>query len=219
LKLPVLNAAMMGNSPTNQRVETELERWSRIYSGSDFYYGLEAGPVARRAVRYHQPLKRGGIKALDAGCGEGQDLLYRAQCGYDCTGIDFTSNGIAKAKTLLEQNGQNATLIHSDLQSWQCEEKFDLVLAVNCLQFLGEDAVPTLLKLKASVNQGGVIGLSMFARENSTDSPLRGTIYRWTLEELLEVFSDWQPFEAAKLWQWGSNGAQPFVTIVAGNLS
>ena len=26
----------------------------------------------------------------------------------------------------------------------------------------------------------------------------------------------WQPFEAAKLWQWGAGGqAQPFVTLVA----
>ncbi len=199
-------------------METEFQRWSRIFSGSDFYYGLEAGPVARRAVRYHSPLRRVVATALDAGCGEGQDLLYLAQSGYECTGVEFTPNGIEKSKRLLAENGGEATLIQSDLTSWQNEKEFDLVIAVNCLQFLGADAPEVLVKLKNSVAKGGVIGLSMFARDDEDDTPVRGSIYRWTLEELLEIFSDWQPFEAAKLWQWGAGGPQPFITIIAGNL-
>ena len=206
------------NKPVQTPVtETEHSRWSRIFSGSDFYYGLEPGPVARRAVRYHRPLKNGG-RALDAGCGEGQDLAFLAQSGYDARGVDFTQTGVEKSQKLLRQRGLSAQIELGDLSTWRDDARFDLVLAVNSLQFLGAQAPAALENLKNHVAPRGVIGVSMFARENAADNALDGTIYRWTLEELLETFADWQPFEAAKLWQWGGGGPQPFVTLIAGNL-
>ena len=81
-------------------METEHERWSRVFSGSTFFYGQEPGSVVRRTVKYARSLKPEGGSALDAGCGEGQDLLFLARSGYNCLGLDFTSEGIAKAHHL-----------------------------------------------------------------------------------------------------------------------
>ncbi|BCM91640.1 hypothetical protein IAD21_03515 [Abditibacteriota bacterium] len=201
-------------------METELERWSRIFSGSSFFYGSEPGSVARRAVKYARSLKATGGNALDAGCGEGQDLLLLAQSGYDCLGLDFTREGIAKAKHLLGQNGHKSRLEVADLTQWNTSERFDLVLCINALQFVGSEAPQVLNKLKSLVAPGGVFGFSAFAREDIDEAPLEGSLYRFHLNELLLNFADWQPFEAARLWQWGGNGGgpQPFATLVAGKI-
>ncbi len=198
--------------------DSEFLRWSRIFSGSSFYYGHGPGPVARRAVRYHRPLKHQGGKALDAGSGEGQDLVFLAQSGYDATGLEWTPAGIAKTHKLLADTEMSANVIEADLRDWRASTSYDLVLAVNSLQFLGAAAPEGLRALIDCTAPGGVLGVSVFARENADDPALDGTLYRWTLEEMLANFTDWQPFEAARLWQWGASGPQPFVTLIAGRL-
>jgi SAM-dependent methyltransferase len=193
----------------------ELERWERLFAGDDFYYGLEPGPLARRVVRYHRVLKNGGT-ALDAGCGEGQDLLFLAQCGYNATGLDFTSSGAHKARRLLQENGVSATVLHGDLRTAKWNHPFDIVIAANVLQFLGSDAPNALHQLKNAVAPGGIIGLSLFARRPQ-EPAINGSLYRAALPELLQLFADWQPLEAAQLWQWNtqSGAPQPFVTLIA----
>ena len=200
-------------------VDQERARWTRIYSGEEYHYGDEPGPVARRAVRYHQPWFRGGASsALDAGCGEGQDLAFLAQRGYRVTGIEFTEPGAAKARRLLVQRGLAGEVLHADLRDLP-EQKYDLVLAVNAIQFLGSDASAALDRVMQAVAPGGVIGLSLFAREGSLPE-VDGTIWFTTLEELMARFAGWQCFETAKLWQWDtqSNRPQGFVTLIARNV-
>ena len=198
-------------------MSSELERWTRAFADNEYFYGHDPGPVARRAVRYHRPLARSGVQptALDVGCGEGQDLLFLAQQNYAATGLDFTATGIAKARAIVEDNGQSADLVRADVLDWQSQTQFDLVIAINSLQFLGADAPRALQKTKDLVAPGGVIGLSMFARDDAATPPVEGTIYRWTLDELQVNFASWQPFEAARLWQWSADGPQPFVTLIA----
>ncbi len=197
--------------------QTEFDRWSQLFAAPTFYYGHAPGPVARRAVRYHRPLQNRGGAALDAGSGEGQDTLFLAESHYDVTAVEWTGAGVEKSRRLLDEKGLQATLVQADLRTWKTEEKFDLVISINSLQFLGNDAPGALERLKNSVAPGGVIGISVFGREDAGENPLDGTIYRWTLDEILANFSGWQPFEAARLWQWGASGPQPFVTLIAAN--
>jgi len=72
------------------------------------------------------------------------------------------------------------------------------------------------------VAPGGVLGLSLFAREDE-QPPLQGDIYFTTLAELIGILNPhplqagWQMIETAQLWQWNqrTNEAQPFVTLIA----
>lgn len=208
-------------SPTNShaKVDHEFNRWSRLFSGEEFYYGDEPGPVARRAVRYHRG--RPGATALDAGCGEGQDLVFLAERGYAAVGVEFTPGGSAKSRELLARRGMTAEVIQQNLREYLAEptgQQFDLVLAVNSLQFLGNDAAACLDRLKDRVAPGGVIGLSLFARELD-EAEVSSTLYFTTLDELLARFAGWQFLEAARLWQWNvtTNEPQPFVTLIARN--
>jgi SAM-dependent methyltransferase len=195
--------------------------WSRAFAGVDYYYGYEPGPVARRAVRYHRPRMSIGATALDAGCGEGQDLAFLAECGHESTGIDFTETGVQKAEQLLGSRGLHAELICGDLRDLGTDERlrgrqFDIVLAVNALQFMGADGSACLDQLRQRVRPGGVIGLSLWAREPGHGSIENG-IWLITLEEVMERFAGWQSLEAANLWQWnpGSDTPLAFVTLLA----
>jgi len=206
--------------PTDPRrpVDAELTRWSRIYAGDQYYYGEEPGPVARRAVRYHRPHQPRGGTALDAGCGEGQDLAFLAERGYHATGVEFTPDGARKARLLLEERGLAGEVLHQDLRDLDASRQYDLVLAVNTVQFLGVDAPACLQRLMECVAPGGVLGLSMFGREPG-DAPVRGTVAFVVFEELLARFQGWQRLEAAKLWQWNVQTDEPqaFVTLIARN--
>jgi len=196
----------------------EFDRWSRLFAGPSFYYGHGPGPVARRAVRYHRPLRPRGGTALDAGSGEGQDLQFLVEQGYRATGVEWTPEGVAKTRRMLGTGAAEVRLVQEDLRIWTPQERFDLVIAVNSVQFLGAGAPDVLSKLAGTVAPGGVIGLSVFAREDPLQPKLDGSIFRWTLDEILEAFRDWHPFEAALLYQWGAAGRQPFVTLIAGRL-
>src|SRR5438874_7263 len=151
-----------GLIPTQPTCDSEYQRWNAVFAGDEYYYGSEPGPVARRAVRYHRQYRPRGGTALDAGCGEGQDLAFLAECGYVATGVELTETGVAKARRLLRTRGLDAEVVCEDLCVYEPPRRFDLVLAVNMLQFLGSEGDFCLRKLIAAVAEGGVIGFSSF---------------------------------------------------------
>jgi SAM-dependent methyltransferase len=209
-----------------QEVDREYARWSAAFAGAEYFYGFDAGPVARRAVRYRRPPRRGGStpSALDLGCGEGQDLAYFAECGYNATGVDFVENALQKSRNLLGLRGLSGQTEYSDLREWRAAQTYDLVLACNSLQFLGDDAPLVLERVRDAVATGGVLGLSLFGCENGDE--VRAGVYSSSLETLLARFDhrgenrSWQILESAKLWQWNqtTNAPQSFVTLIAARL-
>jgi SAM-dependent methyltransferase len=215
-----------GLIPTPPITGAEFQRWSAVYAGDEYYYGSEPGPVARRAVRYHRQYRPRGGTALDAGCGEGQDLAYLAERGYVATGVEFTHSGAAKAARLLEARGLEAEVSCEDLRGYLPPHRFDLVLAVNSVQFLGADAEACLRRLVGAVSAGGVCGISIFSHSSSSEDrsnelaepPSR--LWLLSLEALMAYFEGWQMLEAAKLWQWNphTNRPQPFATLIARNV-
>src|SRR5207247_1827947 len=142
----------------------EYQRWNAVFAGDEYYYGSEPGPVARRAVRYHRQYKPRGGTALDAGCGEGQDLAFLAERGYVATGVEFTETGVAKAERLLRSRGLVAEVVREDLREYVPPRRFDLVLSSNTVPFLGSHGEACLRRLIAAVADSGVFGFSSFAR-------------------------------------------------------
>ena len=204
---------------SSRPVDEQLALWRRIFAGDHYAYGSEPGPMARRAVRYHRPYLAEGGSALDVGCGEGQDLAFLAKCGYQVTGVDFCAEAAVKARSLLERRGFTGTVLESDLNLYRAEGQYDLVLAVNAVQFLGERASDCLDWVRDAVAPGGVIGLSLFGCEREAPR-LAGTMFFITLEELLARFEGWQYQEATEVWQWHPQTSRPqrFVTLVARRL-
>ena len=200
--------------------DAQLDYWNTTYAGSKYFYGAEPGPIARRAVRYHRPLLPIGGTAIDFGCGEGQDLAFLAEQNYHAVGLEFTPHGVAKSRQLLADRDLTAEVHPIDLRDYQPTSQYDLVLAVNSIQFLGLDGSEVLDRVIASVARGGVLGLSLFAREENAASVENG-IFRVTLNELIErlqsTLNQWQMLEGANLWQWNRSIDRPqaFTTLIA----
>lgn len=75
-------------------------------------------------------------RSLDLGSGEGADVLWLAEQGWDATGIDLSETATARARVSAEALGlANARFVAADLEAWaehpeaiDCSERpFDLV--------------------------------------------------------------------------------------------
>ena len=203
--------------------------WDDAFAEAEFLFGHEPGPVARRAEKYHRAHHRPQPSALDIGCGEGQDLAFLAERGYDATGLDFSQAGLRKSRSLLEERGLAAQVLEADLSLWQPLQAWDLVLCVNVLGFAGERADFALHQALRAVAPGGVLGLSTWAREDAASPALQDGVRLWTRDEIfsaMDAVATWQKLEVAVLWQYfrregGSpcEEARPFVTVVAQKLA
>lgn len=70
----------------------EPESWDERYSGTETVWSGQANP---QLVAIAADLTPG--TALDVGCGEGGDVIWLAQQGWQVTGADFSANGLARA--------------------------------------------------------------------------------------------------------------------------
>jgi SAM-dependent methyltransferase len=194
-------------------MNSQFQFWQNAFAGDTWYYGADAGTVARRAIRY--ATKRG--KALDCGCGEGQDLAFIAASGFDCTGLDFTVSGVDKTRRILASRGLHGEAIQADLASFDFSRFYgqnSLVLCVNALQFLGRAAPRALDEIAACVAPGGILGLSVFAPGGSNQG--RDEIWLCSIEDLIETLAPrFTMHETAALSQWHNGVPQPFATLIA----
>ena len=68
-------------------------------------------------------------RALDLACGEGRNAVWLAREGWDVTGVDFSSTGVAKAERLASEASVTCTWVIADATSWEPPgDNFDLVL-------------------------------------------------------------------------------------------
>ncbi|WP_420114333.1 class I SAM-dependent methyltransferase [Pseudactinotalea sp.] len=70
----------------------EPDSWDERYSGDETVWSGKANP---QLVAIASTLSPG--TALDVGCGEGGDVIWLAQQGWQVTGADFSAKGLARA--------------------------------------------------------------------------------------------------------------------------
>lgn len=78
----------------------EAASWQERYAGTDSVWSGDANP---QLVAEAGRLTPG--TALDVGCGEGGDVIWLAQQGWQVTGADFSANGLDRAAQHAEAAG------------------------------------------------------------------------------------------------------------------
>jgi SAM-dependent methyltransferase len=92
-------------------------------------------------------------RAIDLGCGTGDNVIYLAQQGFDASGVDISPRAIAKARRKAQVVGVSPTFLVGDVTDLtRVEGPFDLVVDNGCLHSLFSSAareayVQTLLRL------------------------------------------------------------------------
>lgn len=97
-------------------------------------------------------------RAVDVGCGEGADVLWLAEQGWDVTGVDFSAVGLGRAAEHAAQAGVAGRThwLQADARTWQPDETWDLV--TTHYLHLADDLMPdAVARLASAVAPGGTL--------------------------------------------------------------
>ena len=104
------------------------------YYKTDNYFG-KAYPGLVKFFREYEP--KG--KVLDLGCGQGRDTIALATLGYNVTGMDISSVGIAKMLDEAKKQQLKIQGVVSDIYQYDDIDKFDIVLLDSMFHFYKND--------------------------------------------------------------------------------
>lgn len=128
--------------------------WGRLWNLA--YLGWAPWDIGGPRPELVRLVKSGKLKpcrAIDLGCGTGENVIYLAQQDFDVIGADISSRAIAKARRKAQAARVSPTFITGDVTNLTgVEGPFDLVVDSGCLHSLfsstaREGYVQTLLRL------------------------------------------------------------------------
>lgn len=117
----------------NEAHEDPSAFWEQRYAGAE---PIWSGRVNATLAEVVGDLAPG--RSLDLGCGEGGDVIWLAQQGWQATGIDLSRTAIGRARARAEEQGLSAAeFIAADLALWveaggeidRSASPFDLITA------------------------------------------------------------------------------------------
>ena len=171
--------------------KTAIPFWEETYRKEDVR-AFSAKPNQTLQEFEHLIQKQSNI--LEAGCGEGQNVLYLAQQGFDhIDAFDLSEAGIAKLKRLCQMNGVKVNAFVQDLRTYRFQKKYDLILSFATLCFVEKHEWKRFIrKAKENTNVGGLHIMHLF-----TDAvPASADIAPFAVGlahdgELKELYEDW----------------------------
>jgi len=111
-----------------------LDHWNEvtpIHARSSFYdvAGFKSGKTVLRPIELGELGDVAGKSLLHLQCHFGMDTLSWARLGAKVTGVDFSGEAIALARSLARETGISAAFIHSDIYDLPkvLDGKFDIV--------------------------------------------------------------------------------------------
>ena len=112
----------------NSGVPDSVAAWEERYADSDD--AIWSGNPNESLVAIVSEMTAGRV--LDVGCGEGADVVWMAENGWDATGIDLSTTAIDRARRAAESRGISAEFAVADVSTWEPEDDnrrggFDLV--------------------------------------------------------------------------------------------
>ena len=171
-------------------IRTNYEKW---YEGETYYWGTQPAAFCDELKKIRPfPQAR---KVLDIGCGEGKDAVYMAKQGYEVTAFDLTENGIRKTKTLAERSGVQINAYVDDINTFQENERFDIVYSTGTVQYLFEEnKKPFFQKIARITNAHGIVYFNVFVEKPFLELPPDWDIEEkmWKSGELFTYFADWK---------------------------
>ncbi len=131
-------------------MQEDSARWNERYAQAGLYHGAAPSSFLADRIGFLASLTP-GRRALDLACGEGRNSIFLARHGYAVTGLDISDEGLVKAARRAVAEGLAITFRRVDLEGYEFDERWDLIVNVN---FLLRDLIPRMV---AALNPGGVI--------------------------------------------------------------
>jgi len=144
----------------NLHVPATVSDWNPPASGRSAVAAPELArtPVNDGLIEVASDMAPG--KALDLGCGEGQNSIWLAQRGWVVTGVDISPGAITEARAVAAEAGVAAVFDVTDITRWRPASRFDLVVATFSLPARGTGRSRMLEMAAEAVAPGGTILLT-----------------------------------------------------------
>ncbi len=103
-------------------------------------------------------------KALELGCGEGQNAIWLAEHGWIVNAVDMSANAVSQARDYAAAAGVDRTIVFGavDIAHWTPRSRYDLVFSAFALPARGMGRSRMLETAAAAVAPGGTILLTEF---------------------------------------------------------
>ncbi|TGD32589.1 class I SAM-dependent methyltransferase [Brevibacterium sp. FAM 24638] len=139
-------------------VPDSVAAWEERYADSDDT--IWSGNPNEALVAIVSAMTPGRV--LDVGCGEGADVIWLAENGWDATGIDLSTTAIDRARKAAESRSVSAELTVADISTWEPEDHdrrggFDLVTGSFLHTRLPDTREELLARVAAHVAPGGAL--------------------------------------------------------------
>ncbi|MBT1624014.1 methyltransferase domain-containing protein [Curtobacterium flaccumfaciens pv. oortii] len=117
---------MHAHETTTDGVGSARDWWEQRYAERD---GIWSGRVNAVLADVAGVLPVG--RALDLGCGEGGDVVWLAEQGWDALGVDLSVTAIERGSRASVSAGveERTAFVAADLATWETAARFDLVTA------------------------------------------------------------------------------------------
>lgn len=111
------------------------------------------------------------LTVLDIGCGQGRDALFIARMGHSVVGVDASPNGIESLVTAAALEKLAIEGVVADLEMYQPENEFDVLLIDRTLHMLSNEK--RLAVLERLIQHVAINGWVLIADERSNMSDFK----------------------------------------------
>ena len=102
--------------------------WDQRYDTDEFVFGEEPNTFLEENFAV---LPKGRVLCLAEG--EGRNAVFLARHGYEVTGVDSLSVGLAKGRRLADRHGVAVDWVHADLAEYELgRDRWDGIVSIFC---------------------------------------------------------------------------------------
>lgn len=159
------------------------EQWEAIYQEQRTPWDTQQADLYLMDLLDRGVIRSG--KAVDLGCGPGNESILLAKRGFTVTGIDISTPAIAEARTRAQAAGVSVTLKAANVLDLAESDQYDFALDRACFHFLDPHEHTHYIRNVASILKSG--GLFLLIVSSDKETP-KGT-YQFSKEQLKQLFS------------------------------
>lgn len=160
------------------------------------------------------PLLPRQARVLDLGCGEGRNAFYLAGLGCAVTAVDRSAAGIGKLRDLAEETGLTIDGLVADLNDYEVEGCWDLVMAHGVIDYLDNATWRRLLtQAKDATRPGGINAYTcmLFTAEHPAGPEFEAAGFKHSVGpgELRAFYGDWELLRHDRYVKWDQHPGVP----------
>lgn len=138
-------------------ISEKYQKSMRI-SLEDFHYGPQ---IPGESDLHLLPALSGGMRALEMGCGGGQNSIWLARRGVVCDAFDISANQLEFARALARREGVKVCFARGSLDKWPAKFKgpYDLIHSSHAMEF-ADNPASVIARAAENLAPGGMLLIS-----------------------------------------------------------